>query len=172
MKTWHLCITAIACIAINGNFLYGRQTEEKSPPRLAKGLVFHDANGNGKFDESEKPLAAIGVSNGRDVVVTDAAGRYEIPIDDDAVLFVIKPRGWRPPLSKMNLPKFYYVHKPAGSPKSQYAGVAPTGPLPESIDFPLAPQDEPDEFQAIFSVTRRRGTSGKSSISSTTSSKN
>ena len=87
---------------------------------------------------------------GGDVVTTDEAGRYEIPIDDDTIIFVIKPRGWRTPLSKTNLPQFYYIHKPNGSPKAEFAGVAPTGPLPESIDFPLYPQNEPDKYKAII----------------------
>ncbi|MEO1999747.1 MAG: calcineurin-like phosphoesterase C-terminal domain-containing protein, partial [Planctomycetaceae bacterium] len=40
---------------------------------------------------------------------------------------------------------------PKGSPKTlKFAGVAPTGPLPKSIDFALTPQDEPDKFRAIL----------------------
>ncbi|MBW3540575.1 MAG: calcineurin-like phosphoesterase family protein [Planctomycetes bacterium] len=117
---------------------------------LARGVVFHDANGNRAFDEGEKPLPDVRVSNGREVVHTDAEGRYELPVDDDAIVFVIKPRGWRTPLSDTQLPQFYYVHKPHGSPQLKYGGVEPTGPLPESIDFPLTPQEEPDQFRAIL----------------------
>jgi hypothetical protein len=54
------------------------------------------------------------------------------------------------PVDRHRLPKFYYLHKPGGSPKLKYPGVAPTGPLPASIDFPLHPQREPDRFRAIF----------------------
>jgi hypothetical protein len=48
------------------------------------------------------------------------------------------------------LPRFYYIHKPQGSPAFKFPGVAPTGPLPESIDFPLYPQAEPDSFRAVL----------------------
>lgn len=116
----------------------------------AVGVVFHDANGNRRFDEGEQPLPDVRVSNGREIVRTDAQGRYELPVDDDTILFVIKPRGWRTPLSSDMLPQFYYIHKPAGSPPSKYPGVAPTGPLPASVDFPLYPQKEPEVFKAIF----------------------
>jgi hypothetical protein len=116
----------------------------------ARGIVFHDANGNRKHDEDEKPLAKMKVSNGTDIVITGEDGRYELPVSDDTIVFVIKPRGWRTPLSAERLPEFYYIHKPKGSPKLRYAGVGPTGPLPASVDFPLYPQDEPERFKAIL----------------------
>ena len=51
---------------------------------------------------------------------------------------------------KNRLPRFYYIHKPHGSPEGlKYAGIAPTGPLPASIDFPLTEQPEPDTFKAL-----------------------
>ena len=120
------------------------------PTVPARGVVFHDANENQVFDAGEQPLANVRVSNGREIVKTDDDGRYELPVDADTIVFVVKPRGWRTPLSEDNLPQFYYLHKPAGSPPSKFAGVSPTGPLPESIDFPLVPQEEPDEFRAIL----------------------
>jgi hypothetical protein len=64
-------------------------------------------------------------------------------------LFVIKPAGYRVPLNSNNLPKFYYIHKPKGSPPSEYKGVDPTGPLPKSVDFALIPQQESDNFRAL-----------------------
>src|SRR5690606_34870642 len=77
-------------------------------------------------------------------------GRYELAVQGDRNVFVLKPRSWRTPLSEDNLPQFYYIHKPHGSPPLQYPGVAPTGPLPESVDFPLYPQPEPNQFKAIL----------------------
>ena len=116
----------------------------------ARGTVFHDANNNATLDDNETTLANMRVSNGRDIVTTDKSGRYEIPVDDDDIVFVIKPSGWRTPISQDMLPRFYYIHKPNGSPDLVYGGVKPTGPLPAAIDFPLYPQDEPKEFQAII----------------------
>jgi hypothetical protein len=65
------------------------------------------------------------------------------------IIFVVKPRGWMTPVDETNLPRFYYIHKPDGTPKLKYPGVAPTGPLPESVDFALHKQDEPDRFRII-----------------------
>ncbi len=116
----------------------------------AKGTVYLDANGNEKLDAGEKPLSGIKVSNGRDITTTDGSGKYTIAIDDDDNVFVIKPRGYRTPLSADKLPRFYYTHKPQGSPPSQFPGVAPTGPLPAEINFPLYEQKEPEQFRAVL----------------------
>ena len=117
----------------------------------ATGTVFHDQNRNGSRDDGEPGLEGIAVSNQKEVVQTDAEGRWELPHDDDTIFFVIKPRGWTPPLNADKTPRFYYVHKPAGSPENlRHKGVAPTGDLPTSIDFALTKQDEPDKFKAIF----------------------
>jgi hypothetical protein len=115
----------------------------------ATGVVFLDLDGNRKQGPSERGLPGVGVSNGRQVVKTDAEGRYSIEVDEDDILFVIKPRNYISPLDDLNISRFYYVHKPAGSPKLQYPGVSPTGPLPESVDFPLVSHREPDRFQII-----------------------
>ena len=121
-----------------------------SATQTARGVVFHDANGNARRDADEPGLAGVRVSNGRQIVRTDAEGGYSLPIDDDAIVFVLKPRGWMTPVNDHQLPQFYYIHKPAGSPPSRFPGVPPTGPLPESIDFPLHKQDEPDTFKALL----------------------
>lgn len=118
--------------------------------KTATGVVFHDANGNGKLDADEKPLPGVRVSNGVEITKTDSDGRYQIGVTDDTIVFVVKPSGWRTPLDENNLPVFYYNHKPQGSPPMKYQGVAPTGELPASIDFPLYPQDEPEQFKAIL----------------------
>lgn len=117
----------------------------------ARGVVFEDRNGNGRRDDGEPGLPGVRVSNQREVAVTDRSGRWELPSGDDVVFFVIKPRGYTPPLNAHRLPQFYYVHRPAGSPSNlKFPGVAPTGPLPASIDFPLRRQKEPGTFKAIF----------------------
>lgn len=117
----------------------------------ATGVVFHDTNGNGSLDAGEAGVPDIKVSNGVAIVKTNAQGRYTIPVSDDSIVFVIKPRGWQVPLNADNLPQFYYIHKPAGSPKNfKYPGVEPTGPLPESIDFAFTKQEEPEKFKALM----------------------
>lgn len=128
--------------------LIGRAAE----PDFATGTVFEDRNANGIREAGEKGLRGVVVSNQRDVVLTDGDGRWQLPLlpEGETTFFVVKPRGFAPPLNADRLPRFAYTHKPAGSPKLKYAGLPPTGPLPVSIDFALAPQKEPDTFQAIF----------------------
>lgn len=120
------------------------------PQQTARGVVFHDRNGNGARDPGEPGLRGIGVSNQRDIAVTDAQGRYSLTVDDDTILFVIKPRNWTTPIDRDGIAKGYYIHKPAGSPPLRFAGVSPTGSLPDSVDFPLRPQKEPDRFKALL----------------------
>jgi 3',5'-cyclic AMP phosphodiesterase CpdA len=121
-------------------------------PVLARGVVFLDANANGRRDPGERGLAGVRVSDQTNIVKTNRDGRWEMPAeaDNDTIYFVIKPRGYKTPVSEYQLPRFYYIHKPAGSPPSKFPGVAPTGPLPVSIDFPLTPSREPDKFEALF----------------------
>jgi hypothetical protein len=120
-------------------------------PTTAQGVVFADENANGVRDGGERGLPGIRVSNGREIVLTGSDGGYEIGIDDDDIVFVIKPRGWMTPVDENNLPRFYYIHKPAGSPGGlDFVGVEPTGPLPDSIDFPLTRHEEPARFRAVL----------------------
>ncbi len=116
----------------------------------ATGFVFDDRNRNGQRDEGEPGLPKVLVSNQREVVATGPDGSWSLPARDDCIFFVIKPRGWMPPVTGRQLPRFFYIHKPKGSPPSKFPGVMPTGPLPATIDFPLHTQEEPDKFKAHF----------------------
>lgn len=126
--------------------------------QVAKGRVYHDRNENGVFDQEEVGLAKVLVSNGTEVVATDGEGSWELPVTDDTIFFVIKPSGWKVPLNENLLPRHYYIHRPAGSPIVAAGSIGPTGPLPESIDFPLTPQEEPEGFSTVFFAdTQARG---------------
>lgn len=138
-------LVILACLAS-----FVRPAVSFAGAKEATGRVYHDTNDNRHYDAGEPLLSGMRVSNGHEIVKTDDEGRYRLPIDDDTILFVIKPHGWRTPLGEENLPEFYYIHKPNGSPKTKFAGVEPTGPLPDSVDFPLYPQKEPDHFEAIM----------------------
>lgn len=121
-----------------------------SAQSVATGFVYHDADGDGSRGEEESGIGEVLVSNGREVVKTDAAGAWSLPVGEDTILFVIQPKGWQVPVNEFNLPQFHYIHKPAGSPPElKYPGVAPTGPLPESIEFPLYPSETGEAF-SIF----------------------
>lgn len=106
------------------------------------------------FDGTARaPLADILVSNGREVVRTDAQGRYRLPMPGDGAVFVIKPRGYALPRNRDNVPRHSYIHQPDGTPKElglRYPGLDPTGPLPTSIDFTLTRTDEPDDFDVLL----------------------
>lgn len=117
--------------------------------KQATGYVYRDENGNNKKDAKEKGIAGIPVSNGWTVTTTDSKGHYSLPVGEDAILFVIKPADYLLPVNAYNQPQFYYIHKPNGSPAAEYKGVAPTGPLPASVDFALKPAREEDQFRAL-----------------------
>lgn len=123
------------------------------PPVLASGVVFHDRSGTGQRRAGDPGIASVLVSNGRDIVRTDADGRWQLVARDGDSIFVIKPAHWSAPLGRGGIPATSYLHQPAGTPpdlKLHYPGVAPTGPLPRSIDFALTPSPESDRFEAIL----------------------
>lgn len=118
---------------------------------IAKGYVFADSNKNNKRDKKEKGIPGVAVSNGIQVVTTNTAGYYELPVSSDQLVFVIKPAEYSCPVNTFNQPQFYYNHKPGGSPSGfRYKGVEPTGELPKSIDFPLILQEATDSFTALL----------------------
>ncbi len=124
----------------------------------ATGVVYEDANRNAVRDAGETGIPGVCVSNGRNVVQTDAEGRWSLPVDDDTILFVVKPEDWMTPVNEDQIPQFFYIHKPDGSPELEAKGVEPTGPLPSSIDFPLYKQEEPDQYSILlFGDPQARG---------------
>jgi len=118
------------------------------------GFVFEDTAGTGKRGPDSRGVAGVLVSNGHDVAKTDAEGRYTLPLENQCIVFVIKPTGYSVPVdAKTMLPRFYHVHQPDGSPADidfRYQGVAPTGVLPASVDFPLVRRDEPQRFDVLM----------------------
>jgi len=119
-------------------------------PGMAEGVVYDDRNGNGIRDTGEPGIRGVRVSDQRSVTATDNEGRWTLPNHNEAIYFVVKPRGYMTPLSEDNLPSHYYIHKTTEALPLEGPTVQPTGPLPESIDFPLVRQDEPDRFEALF----------------------
>ena len=102
--------TAISA-AIPGSRLLAADTATVS------GVVYENRSGALRRQMSDPGIAGVLVSNGRDVVKTDADGRYTLPIDEESVIFVIKPTGYAVPVDEEMLPRFYYIHQPAGSPQ-------------------------------------------------------
>ncbi|MBN2367259.1 MAG: calcineurin-like phosphoesterase family protein [Calditrichaeota bacterium] len=122
------------------------------------GTVFEDLNRNAILDPGEKGVAGVLVSNQLEVVKTNGQGRYILPVREEDIIYVIKPSGYNVLIDTLNLPRFYYIHDPDGSPPLKYPGIAPTGPLPGEINFPLYRTDSPDSFSVIvFADPQPRG---------------
>jgi 3',5'-cyclic AMP phosphodiesterase CpdA len=120
---------------------------------MARGVVFEDLNSDGRYQDAEPGVPGVAVSNGINVVDTDADGVYRIAIEQGDTLFITKPSGWAVPSSPEELPRFYYHHVPNGAPadrRPRYRGIAPSGPLPDSIDFPLTLRPEPARFTSVW----------------------
>ncbi len=117
---------------------------------LISGVVFDDENRNREWDASEMGIESVPVSNGRDIVLTDAFGRYEIEAPEHGAIFVIKPANWATHTDDLMRPQFYYMHKPDGSPEQKYSGSDPTGELDESVNFPLFRNLEKGRFRALL----------------------
>jgi 3',5'-cyclic AMP phosphodiesterase CpdA len=103
-----------------------------------RGVVFDDRDRDGRRDRSEAGVRDVTVSNGREVVRTDQSGSYELPAYDGMTVFVTKPAAFDVPVDENNVPQFFYHHLPEGSPDLRFGGLPPTGPLPASVDFPIA----------------------------------
>jgi hypothetical protein len=123
-------------------------------PATVTGIVFEDRSGTGQRQPDDPGIAGVLVSNGRDVVKTDVSGRYTLPLHDETILFVVKPTGYAVPVERGDmLPRFYYIHQPNGTPARLGLGdrgIAPTGPVPASVDFALKKADEPTRFDVVL----------------------
>ncbi|MCX2679151.1 calcineurin-like phosphoesterase family protein [Galbibacter sp. EGI 63066] len=134
-------------LLLGGALLFSTITMAQS---TVKGYVYEDTDQNGKKSRREKGIAQVAVTNGEQVVLTDSSGKYELPIGDDNIISVIKPSGYVVGTNEDNLPQFFYIHKPKGSPETDFKGVEPTGRLPRSVDFGLIPADENDRFTVLI----------------------
>ena len=115
-----------------------------------KGIVFEDSNKNLLLDSGEKGIPDVLISNQHDVVKTNEDGEYMLQINNsEAILYVIKPRGYNVPLDENNLPRFYYIHKSQDSPKLKYPGMFATGEIPNRVNFPLLKTEPQDTFSFI-----------------------
>lgn len=114
-------------LAING--LYATQSEN-----TVRGKIFVDTNNNQKWDIGEEGLSAILVSNGRDVVLSNKEGIYEIKNIKGNCIFIVKPAQYLSPL-KENRPQFFYSN---------------TDDKKTSYDFPLVKHNEPEDLNIVL----------------------
>ena len=127
------------------------------PAPCDRGLVWEDDNANGAQDPGERPLAGIKVSDGVHLVLTDAAGNYQLPLVDGRTVFVVKPAGYGLPARKDGLPDFWNNLRTATGPALKYGGIPVA--YPQCRDFGLLPQPS-DKFHAlevlVFSDTQTK----------------
>jgi hypothetical protein len=122
-------------------------------PVMARGVVYADERGEGSRRLGDRGIAGVMVSNGRDVTLTGPDGDWALPAEPGDSLFVIKPPHWATRASPTGVPRFSYLHQPAGTPgrlAGRFPLVEPTGPLPASIDFPLQRRQESPDFEALL----------------------
>ena len=93
------------------------------------------------------------------MVRTNHLGEYEILLDEEDILFIIKPATHALPVGPDNRASFFYIHSPGGSQPLAGPGLTASGPLPERIDFPLLPHRPSDQFSMlVFADTQVRDT--------------
>ncbi|WP_115572909.1 calcineurin-like phosphoesterase C-terminal domain-containing protein [Xanthomonas campestris] len=107
---------------------------------VVDGVVFEERDGTPGQGRDEPGLADVIVSNGQQLVRTDAQGRYRLPVREGQTVFVIKPgdRSFVPDAD--GLPGFWRHYAPKGSPKRKYSGIAATGTNTRNWDFALTPR--------------------------------
>ncbi|WP_034921336.1 calcineurin-like phosphoesterase C-terminal domain-containing protein [Gillisia sp. CAL575] len=121
-----------------------------SSQEKAWGYVYEDSNQNGKKDRRENGISEIAVTNGIEVVLTNQEGKYELQVGKDNIIAIIKPSGYNIGKNEDNLPQFFYIYKPGGSPELKFKGISPTGNLPKSVNFALIPSEEKEDFTALI----------------------
>jgi hypothetical protein len=107
----------------------------------ASGTVFEDANGDGRRQAGERGLAGVRVSDGSEIVPSDAAGAWRLADEAAAPVFVIKPRGFAVARGEDGLPASW------------------RGPGATSCDFALQPTARDGEgLKVIVSSDPQAGT--------------
>jgi Calcineurin-like phosphoesterase len=100
-----------------------------SAPAPVTGVVFEDANGNGRRDPGEGGLAGVAISNQQEVVESGADGAYRLTGPGSGVVFVSLPDD----------------HRVVGS----FWQPVPAASSSTSLDFALTPRQAPATFTFI-----------------------
>ncbi|MCD4680917.1 MAG: calcineurin-like phosphoesterase family protein [Bacteroidales bacterium] len=149
MKKLYLLISCLICFFFF-NIAMGQFAGLDGQSSKIGGIVFNDINKNRKYDNFEKGISGVLVSNSTEIVVTDENGRYSIEaFDGESIVFVIKPPAWNVPHSNNNLPQFFHNLQNEEQTESLLPGSKSGGRLSESIDFPLYKTETKDTFEFI-----------------------
>ncbi len=123
-------------------------------PLQATGSVYLETDGRPGRSADEVGVAGVQVSNGEQIVRTNAQGRWALPLREGQTVFVIKPDGTRFVTGADGLPLFWRHYLPSGSPRLRYGGIAATGKLRGQWDFALeraAPTNDEGFQMLVFS---------------------
>lgn len=129
------------------------------PVPCDEGMVWEDVNGNGARDPGERPLAGIKVSDGVELVLTDAAGKYRLPLVDGRTVFVIKPAGYALPERKDGLPDSWANIRTKAGPVLKYGGIPVASPRCKGFGLlpkPIAMDSEIPLEVLVFSDTQTK----------------
>lgn len=164
MKKTLLSTAVLVAMATSGAMVFTQSpaiaASEEDPITDARrwaieGYVFEDKDQDGIRDPDEQGVKGVMVSNGKEVVLTKANGKYTFAkkyYRPDMNIFVSKPACYELPVDENNVPQFSYIHKEMGSAKGLvFGGLEPTGRPPESIDFPLIKGKCKDNFTIAVS---------------------
>ncbi|MCD8483304.1 MAG: hypothetical protein LR015_11980 [Verrucomicrobia bacterium] len=94
--------------------IHPAQPPEREVHWQARGRVFWGSQWQPGAPSANPGLAGVLVSNGVDVVATDHEGRYSLPIEQEGIIHVIKPRGFRVAHNEVFLPQFFLPTSPQG----------------------------------------------------------
>ena len=147
---------AAAGLALGGQFVPRAVAADQPSSGAAtiSGTVFEDRSAAGRRQAGDPGLADVLVSNGRDVVRTDADGPLQVC-----------PSTTRRPSSSSSrratasrtIPTISRSSPTSTSPAARrpvcrcvFRGIEPTGPLPAALDFPLRKTPEPQAFEVIL----------------------
>ena len=114
-------------------------------PMVATGHVFYDRRGSGRRLPGDPGIPGVMVSNGRDVVVTDAEGRWRLPAASRDSIFLIKPSHWTTTTGSGGVPRICASQQLAATEAEE-----PDAGRDAVIDFALTRQDENAQFEAVL----------------------
>jgi hypothetical protein len=134
------------------DYVAGIETRgESQDPSTVTGAVFHDLSRDGVRQEDEPGVAGVLVSNGREVVRTGEDGSYALPAYDNMTVMLVKPAAYDVPTDASGVPQYFYHHLPEGTPEAlRYGGLAPTGPLPAEVNFPVVRTGAEEQFSCVM----------------------
>src|SRR5699024_3007009 len=77
-----------------------------------EGRVFRDRDRDSHADPGEQGIGDVTASTGRDVVTTDAEGRYQLTAYENMTAFIPQPSGFPVPVAESNIPHLNNHHLP------------------------------------------------------------